>query len=177
MTNYLLLPGLGNSGPAHWQSHFERISENFYRIQQADWEKPVCADWTARVDAAVQKFDPATVVLVAHSLGCLTVAHWAAAYPRSIKGALLVAPSDPETPQYQTFGSVGFTPVPTGKLPFRTIVVASEDDPWVSLERATEFAENWGAELVNIGPAGHISTDDGYGHWSEGWDLVKSLGK
>lgn len=175
MTNYLLLPGLGNSGPEHWQSRFERISENFHRIQQVNWEEPVCADWVANVDAAVMQYDPATVVLVAHSLGCLTVAHWAAKYPREIKGALLVAPSDPATEAYRAFKSEGFTPVPTGKLPFRTIVVASEDDPWVSLERAGEFAKNWGAELVNIGPAGHISSADGYGHWSEGWELVKSL--
>ncbi len=176
MTNYLLLPGLGNSGPNHWQSHFELISDNFYRIQQVDWEAPVCADWIANVEAAVDRYDPATVVLVAHSLGCLTVAHWAAKYPRKIKGALLVAPTDPATPQFQSIKSAGFAPVPKGKLPFRTIVVTSEDDPWVRPDRAASLAEQWGAELVNIGLAGHISAEDGYGHWSEGWELVKSLG-
>jgi predicted alpha/beta hydrolase family esterase len=176
MTKYLIIPGLGNSGPEHWQSRFERISENFHRIQQTEWDEPVCADWIANLDAAVTAHDPSTVILVAHSIGCLAVAHWAAKYQRIIKGALLVGPIDPELPQYETFKSEGFVPVPTAKLPFPTIVVASEDDPWVSLERAAHFADNWGAEFVNIGLAGHISTADGYGHWSEGWELVKSLG-
>lgn len=176
MTTYLIIPGLGNSGPKHWQSRFERISENCHRINQDNWDEPVCAEWIARIDQAVVERGAENVVLVAHSLGCLTVAHWAKTHNRVIKGALLVAPSDPETEQYQTFTSTGFTPVPLQRLPFRTIVVSSSDDPWVSEARARQFAEAWEAEFVDVVLAGHISTDDGYGHWSEGWELLKSLG-
>jgi hypothetical protein len=176
MTTYLIIPGLGNSGPAHWQSRFERISENCHRVNQDNWDEPVCADWIERLDEAVLEHGPENVVLVAHSIGCLTVAHWAGKYKRKIKGALLVAPSDPETEQYQTFTPEGFTPVPLLPLPFRTIVVSSSDDPWVSEQRAREFAGAWEAEFVDIGPAGHVHAEAGYGHWSEGWELMKSLG-
>lgn len=176
MTTYLIIPGLGNSGPEHWQTRFERISENAYRVNQENWEEPVCADWVSALDVAVMEHDPVTVVLVAHSLGCLTVAHWANKYGRSVKGALLVGLSDPETEHYQALKATGFTPVPLEPLPFRAIVVNSSDDPWVSEERAKQFAAAWGAEFVDVGPAGHLNAEAGYGHWSEGWELLRSLG-
>lgn len=76
---------------------------------------------------------------IAH-LGCTAIAHWATTYKVTIKGALLVAPSDIEAPVY-TFDATGFTPIPLTKLPFKTIVIASEKDPWVSVHRAQFFAK------------------------------------
>ena len=98
-----IVPGLGNSGPDHWQTHFERQHPAFTRIQQQEWEAPTRADWVAALDQALAGENLARVVLVAHSLGCATIAHWAAQYGRRIRGALLVAPSDVETAHYAAF--------------------------------------------------------------------------
>jgi len=174
MTTYLIVPGLGNSGKDHWQTYFENSGSNFYRIEQQEWEKPSCEDWIETIDKKVSEFDLSSVVLIGHSLGCSTIAHWAAKYKKQIKGALLVAPSDLEAPQY-TFPATGFAPIPLEKINFPTIVVTSADDVWVSLERAAFFAESWGSELINIGNAGHINASSGHNSWDEGLEILKTL--
>jgi len=175
MINYFIIPGLGNSGPEHWQTYFEKSGKNFQRINQQEWESPTCDDWIQTIDNVLSNYDLSTVVLVGHSLGCATIAHWAARYNKVIKGALLVAPRDLEAPQY-TFPAKGFSPIPKQKINFRTIVVASEDDIWVSLDRARYFADCWGSELVNIGKAGHINAASGYGQWTKGLKILKTIG-
>jgi predicted alpha/beta hydrolase family esterase len=174
MTNYLIIPGLGNSGPEHWQTFFEESGSHFYRVEQREWDSPDCEDWVEAIDQHIRKFDPITVVLIGHSLGCTTIAHWAARNKTLIKGALLVAPSDIEQPVY-TFPATGFAPIPLLTLPFPSIVVASEDDPWVSLERAGFFAERWGSRFQNIGKAGHINLAAGFGPWPQGLELLQQL--
>ncbi|WP_183578655.1 RBBP9/YdeN family alpha/beta hydrolase [Mucilaginibacter sp. X5P1] len=169
----LILPGLGNSGPEHWQSIWEQ-KFNFTRVQQADWETPVCADWIENINNEVQKHYAANVILVGHSLACTTIAYWAQKFNVKIKGALLVAPSDTEADTYPP-GTTGFSPVPLIKLPFRSIVVASTNDYYVTLERARHFADSWGSEWVNIGDAGHINSSSGLGEWHQGLELLKKL--
>lgn len=174
MTNYFIVPGLGNSGPEHWQTYFEKSGSNFQRINQKEWDAPKCEDWIATIDKAISNYDPSTIVLIAHSLGCATVAHWATNYNRQIKGALLVAPSDLEA-QHYTFPATGFAPIPLKKLIFKTIVIASEDDVWVTFERAKFFANHWGSEFINIGKAGHINVASGYTNWEEGLEILRSF--
>lgn len=175
MNNYFIVPGLGNSDANHWQTFFENSAENFQRINQQGWDTPDCDEWIKTIDETVSQYDPSTVILIGHSLGCITIAKWAKLYGRTIKGALLVAPSDIESPLY-TFTSSGFTPIVLDKINFNTIVVTSSDDPWVTLKRATFFADNWGSQLINIGNAGHINTVSGYGQWQEGLGILKLLG-
>jgi predicted alpha/beta hydrolase family esterase len=174
MTNYFIVPGLGNSGEEHWQTFFEKSGNNFHRILQKEWDAPDCIDWVSTIDQVISACDPETVILIGHSLGCSTIAHWANLYHKKIKGALLVAPSDIELPRY-TFPAKGFTPIPTSKINFRTIVVASTDDEWVSIERAELFATNWGSDFINIGKAGHINAASGYGQWQQGLEILKTL--
>jgi len=175
MTKYLIVPGLGNSGQEHWQTYFQKSGKDFYRIDQEEWDAPTCEEWISTIDQNVIEFDLSNIILIGHSLGCTAIAHWAKKYKRKIKGALLVAPSDLEAPQY-TFPAVGFTPIPLEKLNFKTIVVASSNDIWVSLERASYFASNWGSEFINIGRAGHINSASGYGNWDEGMSILKTIG-
>jgi len=94
MTNYFIIPGYGGSGSDHWQTYFEETQTNFQRIEQRDWDNPNIVEWAETVDKAIAGYDPESVVLVAHSLGCLTVVEWAKHYNRKIKAALLVAPPD-----------------------------------------------------------------------------------
>lgn len=173
----LILPGLFNSGSSHWQSRWEAMDSTFERVIQDDWNTPRCADWVARLDETVRP-SPLQVVLVAHSSSCAMVAHWAriasAESLAKVRGALLVAPSDPEGPNYLV-GPTGFAPVPLERLPFRSVVVASSDDIYVTLERAQSYATAWGSSFVNLGATGHINGDSGLGDWPDGYTLLADL--
>lgn len=171
---YFIIPGLGNSDENHWQTHFENSGKNFIRINQKNRDEPDCEDWIANIEKAMVFLEPSTVVLIAHSMGCTAVAQWAKRYKKSIKGALLVAPSDIENPVY-TFSMTGFSPIPIEKLPFKSIVVASSNDVWVSETRAKFFADTWGSEYLNIGEAGHINVAGGYGEWQAGLESLNSF--
>jgi hypothetical protein len=169
----LILPGLYDSGPEHWQSHWERSSPGFKRVRQANWETPDRRDWVAALDAAVAG-EPGEVVLAAHSTACALVAFWAAGSRRPIRGALLVGPSDTEAASYPV-GPTGWRPMPLGRLPFPSILVASSDDEYVTLERAERFASAWGSRFVNAGPLGHINSASSLGDWPMGRALLESL--
>ena len=66
--------------------------------------------------------------------------------------------------------------IPLDKLPFKSVVAASENDEYVSLERARQFADAWGSEFINVGAKGHINANSGFGEWNEGLELFKKLG-
>ena len=169
----LTVPGLYNSGPEHWQSYWERLDARFRRVEQQDWNTPRAKDWIAELDRAVVDAGP-DVLLAGHSLACCTIALWARKYKRTVRGALLVGPSDTEAPSYPSC-TKGFTPMPLNRIPFPSIVVASSNDPYVSVERAKQFAKAWGSRYVCIGDAGHINSDAGYGPWPAGLQLLQSL--
>jgi prephenate dehydrogenase len=172
----LVIPGWHNSGPRHWQTIWEQQNPIFLRVQQKDWEFPHREWWLERISEEVRQA-PAPIVFVAHSLGCIAVAHWcqvAADAVHKIKGALLVAPSDVDgkdsPPQTKDFA-----PVPRRLLPFPSILVASNNDPFLSVNRARELAHVWGSRLVDIGAAGHINGDSGLADWPEGKRLLRHL--
>ena len=173
----LMLPGLNSSGPDHWQSQWERRDATCLRVMQHEWDAPRCADWVARLDQTV-RIMLGQFVLVAHSSACAMVAHWVLqADPADlarVRGALLVAPSDPTAPAYP-LGPTGFSPVPLHPLPFRSIVVTSDNDPYVELARAMHYATAWGSELEILAGAGHINVASGHGPWPEGYALLTSL--
>jgi predicted alpha/beta hydrolase family esterase len=167
------VPGLFNSGPQHWQTHWEN-EYGFVRIKQQDWETPVCDDWLQTIDAVVNQQPLNKVVLIGHSLACCTIVRWSEKYKRIIKGVLLVAPSDVEAPSYPP-GNTGFSPMPKFKLPFPSIIIASSNDEYVTLERAKEFAANWGSEFINAGELGHINSTSDLGLWPFGYTYLKRL--
>jgi len=169
----LIVPGIGNSGPEHWQSLWQSEDQSALRVQQRDWDHPVCTQWCAALDDSIARAGH-DVIIAAHSLGCLTVAHWAMTTSKAISGALLVAPPDPDGPSFPVEVS-GFAPVPSLKLKFPTILVASADDPYGSLEFAKHCADSWGSRFVNVGPAGHINASSGLGRWEQGRRLLQDL--
>lgn len=169
----LILPGIGNSGPLHWQTLWEQSNPAFVRVQQRDWDNPVCAEWGAAIEGAVKRAGPG-VILVAHSLACLAVAHWAAHPHSPIKAALLVAVPNSTRPSFPK-EAAGFAETPTQPFAFRSTVVVSDDDPYGSAENAERLAAAWGSRVVNIGPRGHINADSGLGDWPAGLELLKEL--
>lgn len=172
---YLIVPGWGGSGPAHWQTHWEHALPGVRRVEMPDWDAPRRAAWLHALDEAVRGVE-IPPVLIAHSLGCIAVAHWAAGAgaTRPIRGALLVAPSDLDREGGPAVLRE-FAPVPRARLPFPVRVVASDNDPYAALPRAQQMAADWGASLTVLSGAGHINVDAGYGAWREGLGLLDQL--
>jgi predicted alpha/beta hydrolase family esterase len=175
-----LLPGIGNSGAEHWQTLWERRLPDSRRLQPTDWDRPVLADWLRALDEAVDAIGGPTL-LVAHSLACLLVAHWAlcpeaGGGPRlaQVRGAFLVAVPDPASTAFPE-EAAGFAAVPTAPLPFPVLVTASSDDPYGSLAHARRFADAWGADFVEAGALGHINGASGIGDWPQGWTLLEDF--
>ena len=173
MTRVLILPGLYDSGPDHWQSYWERSLPDIVRVNQRDWDTPDRAEWVATLELAVAEHG-SDVVLVGHSTGCALIAFWAASTSNAVRGALIVGPSDTEAESYPE-GPTGWTPMPVARLPFPSIVVASTDDEYVTIERAKHFADAWGSVFVNVGPAGHINSASGLEDWPLGRELLAEL--
>ena len=173
MTHFIILPGSGGSGPAHWQSRWESANPAMRRFQPSSWALPDFTDWLAALEAAVIAA-PEPPVLVAHSLSCLLIAHWQKISQRPVKAALLVGVPDPASAVFPGYG-MAFAKIPQGRLRFPSLVVTSTDDPYGSAAYAEARARQWGSRLVVIGPFGHINADSGLGDWPEGLALLEGL--
>jgi uncharacterized protein len=178
----LIVPGFRGSGAGHWQTWMESQVTGSRRVSGIDWDQPVLTDWAELIRREIDRA-PAPVWLVAHSFGCLATVLAARDRAERIAGALLVAPADPErfsptglragTAQAST---VGLSPLlPRSPLGFPSVVVASCNDPWMSLPRVSRWARRWGSELIDLGRAGHVNPDSGFGPWPEGLALLRAL--
>ena len=171
---FIVIPGYQNSGPAHWQTRWQARYANTVRVEQADWESPVMADWVATLDDTIRRVHQSTeqpLVVVAHSLGCITLVHWASrlgsAAANLVKAAYLVAPADVERVDAPA-AIQHFSPIPLTRLPFPACAVASGNDPYCRLERAQQFCQAWSARLIDAGALGHINSQSNLGDWDEG---------
>jgi predicted alpha/beta hydrolase family esterase len=170
----LTVPGLGGSGPSHWQTLWEDSRPDTSRVELGMWNTPHRNAWVTKLDQAIRSAQ-APVVLAAHSLGCLAVAWWAELsgqpYGWPVAGALLVAPADCDRP-----GACdelkAFRPTPLKPLPFPSILVASSDDPWIGIDHARNLAASWGSHFVDAGEQGHLNAASGIGWWDEGQELL-----
>ena len=173
----LIAPGLGNSGPDHWQRRWGGRMSSARFIEQDNWDTPVLADWVARIHQEIM-FSTRPVVLIGHSMsvGAIVVAARTLADTK-VRGAFLVSPPDFEADSIPP-EALPFKP-PTDPLPFPSIVVASTTDPLVSVDRARGFAADWGSDFMLAGDAGHINPASGHGPWPEGLlqfaELMKRL--
>jgi len=174
----LIVPGLGGSGPDHWQTVWQARLPGCARVAQRDWDRPDRELWLQGLRAAIEAAD-GSVVLVAHSLGCALVAHavarWRTLVARAVRGALLVAPADVDAPDRTPPETRRFAPMPTARLPFPATVIASVDDPYVAIARAREFARAWDAAFIDAGAIGHINAASGLGDWPAGRRALDSL--
>lgn len=166
-TPVLVLPGFGNSASGHWQTLWEARHPAWRRVDLGQWNAPVCRNWMRTLDEAVQRCS-APPILVAHSLACLLVAHWAGPSRVPIAGAFLVAVPEPASPSFPATAQ-GFSPVPMRRLPFPSMVIASRNDSFGSFEHAQRCATAWDSRFVDVGDVGHINIDSGIGEWPEGY--------
>ena len=153
----LIVPGLHDSGPAHWQTWLQAFDRRALRVGQRDWSTPDLQRWSARITNVLEHAGPGPWIAAAHSFGCLALAHHLAQVPGSpVAAALLVAPADPHK-----FG-VGAL-LPLRALPVASVLIGSETDPWMSAADARGWAGRWGSHWVNLGNAGHINAEAGFG--------------
>lgn len=170
----ILLPGIGGSGPDHWQSHWERSDPDMTRFAPSDWDRPGLADWCEALDRAVDALDQPPI-LVAHSLACLLVVHWAAAARETlVSGAMLVAVPDPSGPAFPD-AARSFAQVPEQTLPFPSLIVASVNDPYGTVDHSERRARQWGSRLIAMGPLGHINAASNLSDWPAGGELLAAF--
>ncbi len=169
----LILPGWQNSGAEHWQSRWEAL-HGYERVDQHDWMTPRRGDWLARLDEVVISHAGTPVVLVAHSLGCVLAAAWArySRHTASVRGALLVAPGDVDQPDLAAV-LPGWAPIVRERLPFPSVLVGSQNDPYCARARAEELAHHWGSRWIDAGAVGHINAESGLGDWPQGHALLQ----
>jgi predicted alpha/beta hydrolase family esterase len=173
--DFLVLPGLGNSGVDHWQSYWCLAFRNATRVLQDDWDNPKLDAWLGNLDAAVAR-GTRPAVLICHSLSCSLAAHWAARQQTGrVVAAFLAAPSDVESPDHTPDSVRNFAPIPRAPFPVPALVVASTDDPYVTLARAQDFAASWRADFCRAGELGHINSASRLGFWPQGLLILGQL--
>lgn len=169
-TRIIMVPGWRGSGQEHWQSIWQKQLPYAERVEQENWVSPKRDSWVTKLEELILS-RPEPVIVVAHSLGCITTVHLGQAAAEKIHGALFVAPADPE----RRGVLVDFAPVPYAALSYRSILVASNTDPYCPVRLAGAYARAWGSEFVRLQNAGHINIESGHGHWPLGWGLLQSL--
>jgi predicted alpha/beta hydrolase family esterase len=168
----VFLAGIGNSGAAHWQRQWQARWPSGVWVEHASWDEPEAGQWVSDLRAALAVVT-GPKLLVAHSLGCLVAAMWSMSdYDPSVQGAFLVAVPDPHGSNFPP-PAKGFDRIPQGPLPMPSVIVASESDPYGSIEYARAVAERWQAQFTNVGPHGHINADSGLGFWPEGLAMLE----
>lgn len=183
----LIVPGLRDAVAQHWQTLLQQDLQQQGKAVQA---VPAMGREQLDCGARVQALEDAVraiggpVVLVAHSGGVITVAHWARHSQHAIHAvhaALLVVPPDFQTPMPAGYPSLadldaaGWLPVPRHKLPFRSLVCVSQNDPLAALARAQQLASDWGADQRDLGAVGHLNPASGFGPWPLAQALLAEL--
>lgn len=166
----LIVPGLDASPAPHWQHWWAATDPSATLIEQADWARPCVVQWETELAGALLAHPGA--MLVGHSLGAVLIARVLTRWPGlKASGALLVAPADPgRSDRIAAFG-----PLPAAPLPVPAMVVASRNDPWMDFTASRRLAAAWGAAFRDMGQAGHINVESGFGPWPEGMRLRDRL--
>jgi len=173
MRKMITLPGIGGSSDTHWQTAWERADSRFSRFTPMSWDQPDLGDWTSALERAVSACDQPPV-LVAHSLACLLVAHAAAELSCKVAGAFLVSVPNPNGPEFPS-AAAPFRAVPAKALPFPSLMIASTNDPYGTMEYMRQRSREWEAGLVAAGELGHINASSGLGAWPQGRALLDAF--
>jgi len=162
----LIVPGLHDSGPAHWQTQLQGRHRGALRVQQHDWSVPDLERWADRIIETLAREPRGRWLAVAHSFGCLALARALLRGAPAIEAAVLVAPADP-----LKFGVADL--LPCHPLPVPSTLAASRTDPWMAFGSAVYWSRVWCCQFVDVGDAGHINVASGHGPWPLGHRLVE----
>jgi predicted alpha/beta hydrolase family esterase len=153
----VIVPGLHGSGAGHWQGWLHGQIDGSVRVEQDDWHAADLDRWADRIADTLAAQGPGPHVIVAHSFGCLASVRAVSRRPGlEVAQMLLVAPAAPSRFDVAHV-------LPQARLATPSCVVASDNDPWMSATQAHEWALRWGSDWINLGNAGHVNVDSGYG--------------
>jgi predicted alpha/beta hydrolase family esterase len=167
----LIVPGLWNSGPSHWQTRWEQ-QHGGRRFRPASFDEPDAWDWVAAIERAAAELGPDTLA-IAHSMGCLATAH-VAATSAPFRGVVLVAPPDLQDPNFP-LEAQRFAELTAAPLRVPGLLLYSGDDHYATTTGSERMAAAWGVPAIDLGLLGHINADSGLGDWTEGWRLVTAF--
>lgn len=159
MSNILIIPGRGGSPEGHWQTDLEETLPRTRRVEQDDWNKPDLDAWAGKIAIASKRLRRPSLA-IAHSFGCLALAHAVLKYGARFSASFMVAPADPVR--------FGFADALVFQdLEHRSELLVSTTDPWLSVDKASRMATAWGSRLHVLGDVGHINVASGFGPWPE----------
>ncbi|QQG29859.1 alpha/beta hydrolase [Pectobacterium carotovorum] len=156
----VLVPGLRDSDDEHWQSHWERRFPHWHRIRQREWYQADLDRWVLAIRRELSVCTQ-PVILIGHSFGALASCHVVQQGQEGIVGVMLVAPAEPM--RFEIDDRIQAAP-----LSVPTLTFASHNDPLMSFTRAQYWAHAWNSELIDVGEAGHINAEAGFGPWEYG---------
>lgn len=167
----LIIPGLGGSGPGHWQHRWAEKFSTGRMVMQDDFALPRHDAWVNRVLEEIAA-SARPVALVGHSLGAHAAASAMALTPDrdKIVASFLVAPPDLASPALPA-GVIDpefLARAPAQTLGAPGVLVASRNDPYADFAHSEALAKIWGLDFSDAGEAGHINADSGHGPWPEG---------
>jgi len=167
MPAIITLPGINGSSRGHWQTLWEKADPAIFRFEPPDWDRPELDTWISALDRAIDAADAPPVL----------VAHWARARdPSRIRGAFLVSVPDPQSAMFPRAEAPSFfVPVPTARLPFASLIIASSNDPYGSVGYARRTAEKWGGGFIIAGAHGHMNSTSGLADWPQGLMLLEAF--
>jgi len=171
----LLVPGLGNASADHWQRRWLDKMSTAQWVEQDEWDKPLFEAW---IDTLEQSILRATrpVILVGHGLGAVAIVHAAQRLTDTkVKGAFLVCPPDLDENRKAPKAALPFANIPRDPLPFPSLLIASQNDPHCTPDRAADFANAWGSESHIAGEVGQLNSQSGHGPWPEGLMMFMRL--
>jgi predicted alpha/beta hydrolase family esterase len=175
IVHFVIIPGINGSDEDHWQSIWQaEWGSAASRIAPSSWDEPDVDDWCRALDQAVADAPSTRVVLVAHSLGCITAIEWAARTRPEVSGVFLVAPPDTTGPGFPAEAST-FTALTATPLDVPGLLVTSENDPYCTVDAADRLAKAWRVDRVSTGHVGHVNSASGVGRWEFGRALLTAF--
>ena len=180
--SYLLLHGLGGSGPTHWQTWLYRelikVGKKVYYPTLPEYDKPQLSDWLKELDQTFQNINKdEKLTVIAHSLGCiLWLQYIKNGLPGKAERVLLVAPPSPyyEHESIQAFFPIDIKGIENNQPFIHTVQIQSTNDPYCSIEDSHYFKQ-LGIRQKIIVNKGHINVESGFGPWP--WVLDYCLKK
>lgn len=166
MLKVLILHGWHGSDDPHWQAWLARelVLENCIVAfpQFSDKMNPDKGVWTHEALEAIETLSPD--VVVCHSLGNTLWFHLCKLLNKPVNKLLLCAPPR-DLSDYPEVASFFPVELPSDLHAHQVLMVASDNDPYMSLDESIRTAMHLQVDLKTIKNSGHLNTDSGYGPW------------